>query len=118
MSHQTFVALLEALSADESTFKSRLGQCYVLSGRYVFNHPEENLLLVHGTINGRNWTGKDFDNPHAWVEDDDEVYDPVWEKRFPKEVYYQLMNAKAHHKYTFKQVCQITSKKKHWGPWK
>lgn len=54
----------------------RLGQCYVLSGRYVMDHQES--ILVHGSINGRRWTGKDFDNPHAWVEDGDEIYDPVW----------------------------------------
>lgn len=112
-----FVELMEALKADESTFQSRLGQCYVLSGRYIFNHPDEGLLLVHGTINGRRWTGKDLNNPHAWIEDGEEVFDPVLDKKMPKEMYYELMNAVPDHKYTFKQVCKITAKNKHWGPW-
>ena len=102
---------------DKDAFKSRLGHCYELAGRYVFNHFDEGILLVHGTINGRRWTGLDKDNPHAWVEEEDDVYDLVWDKRFPKQLYYEVMNAKADKKYNFKELCQIVGKKKHWGPW-
>ena len=93
----------------------RLGQCYVLSGRYVLNN--SNAILVHGTINGIRFTGKDFDNLHAWVEEGDEVFDPVLDKRFPKDMYYEVMNAKSHKKYDQEKMMVIMLREGHWGPW-
>ena len=71
--------------------KDRLGQCYTLAGRYVLAHPD--AILVHGAINGRRWGIQQEDNPHAWVEEGDEVYDLVWDQRFPKDAYYSMMQA-------------------------
>lgn len=93
----------------------RLGQCYVLSGRYMIGN--DNATLVHGTINGIRWTGKDIDNPHAWIEENGEVYDPVWEKRFPQEYYYDIMQAKVIEKYDSEQSSINMLRYGHWGPW-
>jgi hypothetical protein len=95
--------------------KDRLGQCYVLSGRYVMDHPE--AILVHGSINGIRWTGKDFDNPHAWIEEGDEAYDPVWDLRLPKEAYYGMMQAKVIKKYNQEETMLTMVRSKNWGPW-
>ncbi len=96
-------------------FGGRLGLCYKLSGKHVMNN--QNVILTHGSINGRAWTGKDIDNPHAWVEEGNEVYDPVWDKRFPKEVYYQVMNAKVIKKYEYFEMAKLMLRNEHWGPW-
>ncbi len=93
----------------------RLGQCYVLSGRYVMDN--QNAILVHGSINGRRFTGKDFDNPHAWVEEGNEVYDPVWDQRLPKEAYYGIMNAKSIKQYNYEEMAKLMLRNENWGPW-
>jgi hypothetical protein len=95
-------------------FGGRLGQCYTLSGRYAKDH--EDALLVHGIINGRRW-GVDKDNPHAWIEEGEEVYDLVMDLRLPKELYYEIMNARALYKFDHEQVCIQMLKTGHWGPW-
>ena len=80
----------------------RLGDCYRLSGRYVLDN--KNGILIHGTINGQRWTGQDLDNPHAWVEYDGKVFDPVWDQEFPQEVYYGIMQAKPQHRYNWEEM--------------
>ena len=94
---------------------NNLGRCYELSSKYVQNHPD--AILAHGTINGRRFTGKDFDNLHAWVEEGNRVIDIVWGKEFEKQVYYELMNAKVIETYDHEQVLINILKYKHWGPW-
>ncbi len=95
--------------------KEKLGQCFVLSGRYVLNNSD--AILVHGTINGFRFTGKDFDNLHAWVEEKDEVFDPVWDKRFPKDLYNEIMNVTIHKKYNQEEMLKIMLQHGNWGPW-
>lgn len=111
--------MLEEEEVEESRMKEaieeRLGDCYRLAGRYVMDHPE--AILVHGTINGVRFTGKDFDNPHAWIEEGEEVYDLVWDKRFPKEVYYGMMQVKVNKKYDWDEMSEAIFKAKDWGPW-
>lgn len=99
----------------EQGMEDRLGDCYRSSGRYVTNN--QNAILVHGTINGVRFTGKDFDNPHAWIEEGDEVYDPVWDKRFPQELYYGMMRAKVQKKYDWEAASIAMVRSGHWGPW-
>ncbi len=98
--------------------KNRLGQCYVLAGHCVCvidDHP--NAMLVHGTINGKFFTGIDFDNPHAWVEENGEVFDPVWNRWFSKETYYLLVNAKVISTYDHEAALKNMFVFEHWGPW-
>ncbi len=95
---------------------NRLGDCYRLSGRYVMDN-QEKAILIHGTINGVRFTGKDFDNPHAWVEEGNEVYDPVWGKRFSKDVYYDMMRVNVNKKYNWEEVAIAMLRADNWGPW-
>jgi len=96
--------------------KERLGKCYQLAGRYALDHP--NSTLIHGTINGIKFTGIDFDNPHAWIEEGEEAYDLVLDYRLPKEVYYKLMQAKVIKKYNHNAMKKMILKTTFWGPWK
>lgn len=100
----------------QNSFQGRLGDCYRLSGKYVIDNQKG--TLVHGTINGRRWTGKDFNNPHAWVEYDNKVFDPVWDQEFPQEVYYAIMKAKPQQKYNWEEMSKFMLRNSHWGPWK
>ena len=99
----------------KSTFKQRLGKCYRLAGLYVLDHPK--TTLVHGTINGFRYTKKDFDNSHAWVEENEHVFDPVWDRRLPIQVYYQMFCAVVHKKYTCEQLRNLILKTGKWGAW-
>jgi hypothetical protein len=99
----------------ESGLKDRIGQCYQLAGGYVIDHP--NAILVHGTFNGVRFTRIYFDNNHAWVEENGEVFDPVMDCRFPKEDYYELFHATIQAKYTHDEVCHLTLQTEHWGTW-
>lgn len=93
----------------------RLGQCYELAGRYVTDHPDS--VLVHGKLVNR--FSKGFPEiEHAWVEEGDEIFDPVMDRRFSKDLYEQLFNVTVYHKYTFEEVLKMTLRHKHWGPWK
>ena len=92
----------------------RLGLCYKLSGRYVSQH--QDAILVHGRLTNPFAVGHP-ELDHAWVEEGDEILDPVMDKRWPKEVYESLFKTKVYKKYTFREVIQIINKNEHWGPW-
>ena len=93
----------------------RLGLCYELSGRYVSHH--QGSILVHGRLTNPFGAGhKELD--HAWVIlPNEEVFDPVMDKIWPKGVYEGLFKTKVHKKYTHDEVIRITSHTGHWGPW-
>lgn len=93
-------------------FLSRLGKCYVLSGRHVLSNLDCNL--VHGTIR-RSGTVKELE--HAWVEKGDSVIDPVLDKEMSKEMYYAIMNAKPDKIYSSEEMMKRMVKAKHWGKW-
>lgn len=98
----------------KSKTNPRLGLCYVLSGRYVSSHPKS--VLVHGELINKFTIG----NPkvdHAWVEEGDEIFDPVMNRRFPKAVYEGIFQPVSHKKYSHMDVITITSKTGNWGPW-
>jgi len=92
----------------------RLGLCYELSGRYVSNHT--NAILVHGRLTnpfGKGHTELD----HGWVEEGNEIFDPVMDKVWPKEVYESLFKTKVYKKYSFEEVLKMILRHKNWGPW-
>lgn len=102
------------ITEGEKHKNSRLGLCYELSGRYVSVHPD--AVLVHGRLVNPFMKGhKELD--HGWVEEGGEIFDPVMNKRWPKDVYENLFKAKIYKKYTFKEVIQMMDKYLHWGPW-
>ena len=92
----------------------RLGLCYELCGKYVLRNP--NMILVHGRL--KNPFKKGFNEiDHAWIEDGEEVYDPVMDKRWDKSVYEGLFSVEIHKKYGFRELCQMLDKEQNWGPW-
>ncbi len=95
------------------SIEDRLGQCYILSGRYVLGHP--NAELIHGIVTNRIGDGRTLE--HAWVEYDNIVFDPVIEQEFQKEIYYALFIPKIIERYNHEEVCKIMLRNKHWGPW-
>ena len=93
---------------------NRLWRCYELSGRYVSGHPES--ILVHGKITNPFAKGLP-EVEHSWVEDGNEIFDPVMDLRWPKNVYEDFFKAKIYKKYSFMDTIKITDKTGNWGPW-
>lgn len=99
----------------------RLGQCYVLSGRYVLSNP--NAELIHGTVTNRipnmmkNVMEETKTLEHAWVEYDNIVFDSVLGQEYQKEVYYAIFEAKVIKRYNHEEVCKTMLRDSHWGPW-
>jgi len=92
----------------------RLGLCYELSGRYVSRH--HGTILVHGRL--VNPFGKGFaELDHAWVEEDGEIFDPVMDKIWPKDVFENLFKAKVYKKYSHEEVLKMILRHENWGPW-
>jgi len=94
---------------------ARVGRCYELSGRYVSEHPA--AILVHGHIKNPFNRGVLLEVDHAWVEEGDDVYDPVMDKRWPKIVYDRLFDVQVYKKYTAPEVWKMSLQHGHWGTW-
>ena len=105
----------------QDDLEDRLGNCYFLSGRYVTDN--QNSELVHGTITNRianrikriNEETKVLE--HAWVEYDNTVFDPVMGQEYQKEVYYAIFEAKVIERYNHEEMCKTMLTYRHWGPW-
>ena len=106
---------------EDKGFRDRLGQCYILSGRFVMEHPE--WELVHGTIQKPG--GSTPRIGHAWAEKVEKaqryeirvVYDPVLDQELPWDAYERFTGAKEVKRYTSDQMVSILIKDKTWGPW-
>ena len=86
--------------------------CYEQSFKYLQDLGKG--TLVHGYITG-GYPRRSIN--HAWVEFDDEVWDPQMDEVIDKDLYYQLVDARPSRKFTLEQAIKILFKKKHWGPW-
>jgi len=104
---------------NESIDPKKLGKCFILSGRYVLEHPDSKL--VHGTI-----TRKDgYTIEHGWTEKQTQmgkynvtmVYDPVLDLELPWDAYERMLGAKVKKKYDAEQMGISMLKAKNWGPW-
>ena len=93
----------------------RLGECYVLSAKYVQIHPKS--ILVHGKLINPFNKGNYKKLDHAWVEIGDQIFDPVMDHTYPKPVYENLFKVKIYKKYSQKEVFDMILKRKTWGPW-
>ena len=91
------------------------GDCYKLSFDYVISHP--GWTLVHGipTGTGGNAIGRQYG--HAWVEKDDEVYDPSAKIKIHKLIYYSIGNIEYTVRYTKDEAMDLASKHETYGPW-
>lgn len=118
-----FAAYNDAHNLNEAK-NPRLGRCYELSGRYVVEHPSEAAILVHGTVinpfkNKLHTTGEKLlpKIDHAWVEVDGDIYDPVMDITWQKNVYEDFFKAETTKKYTYRELLPILDKEGNWGPW-
>ena len=93
---------------------SRLERCYELSGRYMYSYADS--ILVHGHLINPFGKGLKEIN-HAWIEDGNEVFDPVMDMSWPKEVYESLFKAKVDKKYSSDEMLKKINETGHWGPW-
>jgi hypothetical protein len=95
-----------------TAFSKRLGRCYELSAKYVFDH--EGCVLVHGSIQG-------FGRPridHAWVVlPDGDVHDPVADTTWSAELHRQIFNAVETKRYAKIEAVVCMVRDEHYGPW-
>lgn len=99
--------VLELPEGDE--FEDRVGRCYELSGQYILQHSD--AVLVHGFITDKFHTGRVI--AHAWVEEEDAVFDPVLDERYPKFLYYALFDAEVEYTYTQEETARWMLKTQH-----
>lgn len=71
----------------------RIGRCYELAGRYILNTEGTKTRLVHGIILSPFPDVPIQVLPHAWIEENGEVYDLVLDARWPKDAYYNYFKA-------------------------
>lgn len=95
--------------------KSRLGQCYILSYKFVTDYTNKGYKLIHGYITNRFGGGQTID--HAWAEKDGEVYDPVLDLKADWEVYKALLNAVVDKEYSDVEAMKLASESGTYGPW-
>lgn len=90
--------------------RSRRGRCFELAGRGQLSNPA--WKLVHGlsTVGGPVLV------PHAWLELDGIVYDPVLDKAMPIDQYKTQCGALIGRRYTAKQAAALTHRLGMWGP--
>ena len=105
---------LRSLIEIKKSMSSRLGKCYQLAGEYVYGHP--NAILVHGELTNRFAQGLPRLD-HAWIEDGNEIFDPVMDMKWPKEVYEGLFKTKVFKKYSHREAIEMIDKHMTWGPW-
>ena len=98
----------------ESSLKTRLGKCYMLSWQYINlnGEREKDMKLVHGYLSAN---GKTID--HAWIEVKNKVVDPVMDKTYPKDVYYSIYGIEPIKFYTYQEAIDNGMKYKVYGPW-
>ena len=97
-------------------FRSRLGRCYELAGKYVMDaHMRgEECALVHGSIQGLGFPRI----KHAWVElPDGQVHDPVADTTMALDEHRAFYSAEVDCRYTYEDMARNACRSQHWGPW-
>lgn len=120
-----------------------LGKCFENSVRYIWAHPDEDLVLVHGTVQGTGGNAEGKRYGHAWVErrGDSQVHfehelPPEQKERFsrtaidvttderlknplevPSVLYRGVGQARDVMEYDKKKMNKLLKYSKHFGPW-
>lgn len=98
------------------TQNENIGRCYELSAKYVIDHISSGATLVHARLTNPFGKGlKELD--HAFVEIGNEIFDPVMNQKWPKEVYCDLFKVRETSRYTFDEIMSNIDQYHHWGPW-
>ncbi len=90
----------------------RVGRCYELGWRYLLDRKQG--TLVHGVVfagEPAQWIN------HAWVELNDEVYEPQHGEVFSKESFYRAFQAKPAQRYTWEEAAILAVRTHNYGPW-
>lgn len=99
--------------------KGRLGRCYELAFNYFaevgFMRPD--MTLVHGLIRDTNVGAWGAVICHAWVEIDNECWEPITQLKLPKDVFMRLYDAEEIYRYNRQQVHAFACDTGHSGPW-
>lgn len=102
--------------------KNQGGDCYMVAYRYLMNHHNENLRLVHGLVHGQgNLEGIVYG--HAWVLDKekDEIYDDTVPslkgKGFNARLYYWMGKIATSFEYTYEEAQKEALRTGNYGPW-
>lgn len=94
------------------------GDCFEVHARWMISD-RSNRVLVHGLVTSQ--TVEKIRYRHAWLEDDDFVYDlsNSREITLPKKIYYHFGKIKESElvKYDQNAVLKMITKEGHWGPW-
>lgn len=93
-----------------ASLQDRLGKCYVLAGRNIY----EGWDLVHGSIQG--WNHPRIG--HAWnIKPDGKVYDPVMDQEFDPDTHRLAFKAEEYGRWDPTEAATMATKEGHWGPW-
>jgi hypothetical protein len=109
------VTVDERLSRGTDPGRDYRGRCYEMALKYLYlvSHREEpTLRLVHGTLH---IVGVPF--PHAWVEIEGCVFDPVSQEFYDRDAYYRVLEAEAERVYTAAEAGRLAMRTAHCGPW-
>ncbi len=96
--------------------KDYRGKCFDRAGLYVVWNPNENIKLVHGTVEFL--PGMPLEFAHAWAElPGNIVFDGIVQRFYDKTDYYQKMHAVKEREYTSQDAMKMMLKKGTYGPW-
>jgi hypothetical protein len=88
------------------------GDCYKNVQDYLLDNDIPYATIVHGVVTSRNGTLN-----HAWIETDEDVYDPTTGVKTDKEKYYAKLNPQVHARYTFTDALKQRFITGNYGPW-
>jgi hypothetical protein len=98
--------------------KKRVGRCYEIAFKaLVFDKLfDDSARLVHGALHaGTPWSPRPY--PHAWIECGGQVWDPVLDKRFSADTYFDRFKAMPAASYTAQEAVALLLQANHYGAW-
>lgn len=109
---ETNVSLVTETGETMPIEKGETGDCYKNVQDYLLDNDIPNAFIIHGVVTSRNGTLN-----HAWIETDNEVYDPTTGIKTSKELYYSKLNPKVEAKYGFEEAINKRFATGNYGPW-
>jgi hypothetical protein len=98
----------------------RTGNCFEAAAKRQFDAKFIDgchWTLVHGLPLGTGGNAEGLRYPHAWLERDDIVWDPVADRVAPKFLYYAAGNIEFTVEYDGAEASAMQLSHEHYGPW-
>ncbi len=99
------------------------GNCFKDAGSMMFDFMNNTRVkLVHGEVTGQ-WPIAGVKFGHAWLEDDDNVFNVVGEEfhTYPKQLFYKVGMVEDEegklYKYSYDEFLKKLILEGNWGPW-